>query len=1217
MRQRSGANWRTAMLLGLVLAASAAGAETLRVTLEFAAPVLRDDGAGGTVIETPGCVTLNEPGLPLLPARGAVLLLPPGQGVSTVRAERIAIHPIDGRHLIPPAQTPRPISAPGPFPATPPDAAVYGADEAYPAAAARLVTVQTGWGHGLAFLRVTPVTWRAESGALDWCERVEITVETAPLVGVDPTRLPNLRQDARVSARLAALVANPGDLARYDGAAAARASGARLDPDNYPYVIVTTEAFAAGFEPLAAFESSRGLRARVVLLSEIAAQYPGVDLAEQLRNFVIDAYQNWQTDYVMLGGDVGIVPVRNLYVDAGGTIDAFPGDCYFEGLDGNWNTDGDDRWGEMDECDLVGEVAVGRASIDDATQLANWLHKNAMYTEHPVVSEITKALFLGELLDNTPTYGDDYMDNVKDYSCFDGYCTSGYPNDYEKSTLYDRVGWSAWDAITRFNSGFPTSHHLGHSNTTYNMRMSNGDVQYFTNDGVTHSYMFVSTQGCYANNFDSNSPDSFSEVFLYDEHACAAFLGCTRYGWYCPGWPSGPSQHFDRQFVDACYGEGITTAGRMNVDSKIDCIWMLDPWTLWCHYELCLLGDPALPQWRHYAGELALAHDGGFVVGQGGYAVAVRSGTDPVAGATVTVYSDDFSVWDSGVSGPDGTVLLHPDPAQPMTLRLKAIKPDYLPVGDSLSVAPASGPWVVLSATALDDEAAGDGDGLADAGETPHLQLELHNVGADPATGVAVTIACADPRVTLVDPAAGYGTLAPGARGTNNDELIATLDGAIPDGSEIAFAVSVTADGRPVWLTGFRLIVHAPILSLAQWAIDDTATGDGQGDADPGEAFDLRLTLANGGTGEGRDLSATLTCGSTYLELEQVQAGSALVPAGGSADLEPPFAAALHWTAPTDSVLHFDLHVTTAAGQTATLAFNIPVASVFEDDLEAESGWHVGSPTDNATAGIWVRVDPVGSYMGSHPAQPEDDHTPLGTQCFVTGQGTPGGSGLLNDVDGGRTSLYTPTLDLRGAHEPRLVYWRWYTNNLGSYPSEDTWKVQISDDGGASWVTLEQTTQSANEWRRMEFDLTPLIDLTDRVMVRFVASDQGGDSLVEAAIDDVAIETSPFNPQGLPDAAGAAVAFGIRALSPNPLGANGRGLSIAYGLPARSGVSLQLFGVDGGLVRTLERGPRAAGEHRLVWDGRDGAGAPQPSGVYFLRLRAGEAESRARVVVVR
>jgi hypothetical protein len=1212
-----------ALLLGVIIAAGGAGAKTIRVSLDFTAPTLRPAEAGAVVVEVPECVTSNQPGLPMLPMRGATILLPPGEEIAAVRATRVGVHALDGRYQVASAETPRPISAPGPFAATPPDAAVYGSDALYPEAPARLVTVQQGWGHGMAFLRVWPTSYRPVSGTLDWCERVEIEVETAPQPGVDPRHLPNLRHDARVVDRLTDRVLNPGDLALYEGAVATPVAGSRLDPDYVPYVIITTEAFAAGFAELATFESSRGLRARVVLLSQIAMDYPGADETEQIRNFILDAYANWQTEFVMLGGDLGVVPVRNLYVDAGGTIDAFPGDCYYEALDGTWNTDGDDRWGELDggEYDLVGEIAVGRASIDDATQLANWLHKTMMYTEQPVVSEIAKALFLGEQLDNY-TYGDDSMDDVKDYCCHHGYCTSGYPNDYVKGTLYDRDhAWTGWEAIQAFNSGYPSSHHLGHSGTTYNMKMSNGDIQYFTNDGVTHSYTFPYTQGCYANNFDSNAPDAISEVFLYSEHAAAAFVGCTRYGWYVPGTTAGPSQHFDRQFVDACYEEDMAQAGWMNVDSKIDCVWMFDPWMQWCHYELCLLGDPAMPQWRVCNGALELVHDGGLVLGQTDYPVRVEQGGLPVAGATVTVYANDLTVWDSGTTALDGTLTLHPNPPQAMTLRLKAILPDYLPALDSLTVAPSSGPWVVLSEMALDDDAVGpsvgDGDGLADVGETLQLQLELHNVGADPAANVAVVLACADPRVTVTDGAAGYGTLVPGARGMNLDDLVAAIATDAPDGAEAWFDLTVTADGRTIWESGFLLGLHAPILSLAGWQIDDTATGDGRGDADPGEAFDLHVTLANAGSDEGRGITGTLSCGSGYLQLDQAQSGCALVPAGGTAEVDPPFAATLHWNAPTDSVLNFDLPVTLWTGETTMLTFDIPVASVVEEDFEAGTGWRVGALGDNATAGLWVRVDPNGTRIGSQPAQSEDDHSPLGAQCFVTGQGAVGGVAPASDVDGGRTTLTSPRYDLRSANEPRLVYWRWYTNNLGSYPNQDTWTVQISDNGGISWVTLEETNQSRNQWVRMEFVLADYINLTGQVIIRFIASDLNGDSLVEAAIDDLTVETAPIEPSSVP-AEPAATGYGIRALSPNPLrGIGGTGVKITYGLPTAGKVSLQLFDVAGGLIATLAQGARTPGEHHVVWNGRDASGAFSPSGIYFLRLQAAGEESQARLVVVR
>jgi hypothetical protein len=46
------------------------------------------------------------------------------------------------------------------------------------------------------------------------------------------------------------------------------------------------------------------------------------------------------------------------------------------------------------------------------------------------------------------------------------------------------------------------------------------------------------------------------------------------------------------------------------------------------------------------------------------------------------------------------------------------------------------------------------------------------------------------------------------------------------------------------------------------------------------------------------------------------------------------------------------------------------------DPFEDDSGWTASAVGDDATQGIWERVDPVGVLMGATPMQPEDDATP-------------------------------------------------------------------------------------------------------------------------------------------------------------------------------------------------------------------------------------------------
>jgi hypothetical protein len=68
---------------------------------------------------------------------------------------------------------------------------------------------------------------------------------------------------------------------------------------------------------------------------------------------------------------------------------------------------------------------------------------------------------------------------------------------------------------------------------------------------------------------------------------------------------------------------------------------------------------------------------------------------------------------------------------------------------------------------------------------------------------------------------------------------------------------------------------------------------------------------------------------------------------------------------------------------------------------------------------------------------------------------------------------------------------------------------------------------------------------------------------------------------------------------PNPFNPQTK---ISFRLADESPVRLEIFDLTGRRVRVLADGIRAAGEHSVIWDGRDGAGSPVSSGSYFYRL---------------
>jgi hypothetical protein len=196
-------------------------------------------------------------------------------------------------------------------------------------------------------------------------------------------------------------------------------------------------------------------------------------------------------------------------------------------------------------------------------------------------------------------------------------------------------------------------------------------------------------------------------------------------------------------------------------------------------------------------------------------------------------------------------------------------------------------------------------------------------------------------------------------------------------------------------------------------------------------------------------------------------------------------------------------------------AFVVAAASDFYvADMEVTGNWTVGDVGDAATTGIWARGEPDGTYDGGVTIQPETDHTPSpGTDCWVTGNAATDDQGV-DDVDGGKTTLKSPVFDLGDYGGVGVSYFRWYTNDTGSSPGIDIWRVQVTDGDG--WVDLENTNTSNRSWLERSFLLEDYVDLTSTVQLRFIAEDAGSGSIVEAAVDDFKLSGYSSAPDAAP-----------------------------------------------------------------------------------------------------
>ena len=987
-------------------------------------------------IEMNGLMSISKPGEPELPSKSVQLLLPPGEQAVSITVIYKGKNDLSGEYNIYPKQRPYPISYQGKIEFTEPDPEIYNSNKTFPEKLHTEVQTQYLRGHSIAILNIFPVQYIPVSGKVSYFSEMKVIVETEPTAEAENSFNSFYRADEITKARVRNIVHNPKQIDIYP-------AESKIKNGNNKYVIITNSTYSSSFNSFAEFKTKQGYNVLIKTVENIYSEpsYNGVDNQDEIRNFIKYAYQNFGTEYVLIGGDVEIVPHRGFWVNAGGTEDYdIPADLYYAALDRvgsgtgpDWNVDNDSKWGETSEADYFAEVYIGRISADIGTEFSSALNKQTMYQQSPVVSDLEKAIMVGEQLNSSPlTWGGTYKDEIKDGSSNNGYTTTGFPGNFTVQTQYERDGsWSWTDLRNKMNAGTNILNHLGHSNPDYNMKFYRSYVTNtnLTSNGTNHNFYIIYTQGCYPASFDNrwddgsyDSEDCIAEKFTTISNGCVAFIGNSRYGWYNPGGTNSGSQYLDRQFFDALFGENIYKLGEMNDDSKEDGASQCngDPWFRWSYYCVNLFGDPSIDVWTDSPGTLSPSYASSINVTDTQLSVSVG-----VSGALVGLSQNGNHIG-SGITDASGNVTVTFDNSPSVgTMDIYITAHNYNIHTGTIDVI-SNQPNVIYYSHQINDSA-GNNNGQADYGESILLDVTLENNGDQTAYNVNAVLSTSDSYITITDDSQSYGTILAGNTSTQTDAFAFNIDNDIPDQHQVNLNLEITGTGEYTWYSSFYIIVNAPHFSIGDMTIDDSG-GDGDGRLDPGETVDLIIPTTNDGHSDSPTATGTLNCTNSYITINDSTHNFGVI----------------HSSATENAVFNITVSPSTPIGESVTFDYDVTAGSYNAQDSFTEI---VGLDIEDFETGDFS------SYSWTHGGDAdwtvvtEDPYE--GTYCAKSGDITNSQTSELSvtlDVSAGDITFYRKV-----SSESSYDYLRFYIDGSqkGEWSGEVSWsEVSYSVSAG-------------------------------------------------------------------------------------------------------------------------------------------------------------------------
>jgi hypothetical protein len=372
------------------------------------------------------------------------------------------------------------------------------------------------------------------------------------------------------------------------------------DEENLGYVIITPSEFSGAVESFAAWKNQLGFSVQITRLEQIYSHFSGRDNPEKVRNFINESYSTNGTEYYLLLGDCDVCPAREVWdpvnVGLGCDNGTEPSDLYYECLDGDWDANGNDVFGESDDdVDLYPEVKVGRIPVNTTEDAERVLAMIRKIEENPDSGEWIKNFLL--IAPSAFTPGDSTA--ALEEEIYKKFLADSF---FHTIRLYDvDYSLSPSAVISAINEGVVLVDFFDHgAYDTWVGALRTSDVLNLQNGNRT---FLAFAMACETAAFDYQEYTTIAEAFFRNQNGGAiGYIGATRIAWAGYDCFDGLHHRFWDYFLKNAAENLEANPKHALQDALVEMISTYDVGgpTMETIYQAIYFGDPALNlYWKH------------------------------------------------------------------------------------------------------------------------------------------------------------------------------------------------------------------------------------------------------------------------------------------------------------------------------------------------------------------------------------------------------------------------------------------------------------------------------------------------------------------------------------------------------------------------------------------------------------------------------------------